>query len=177
MAFAVGAVIGLICGLTLGGGPADPSKALADTEQSADDASTSSSAVDPTAGQPMTADRARAIGANEMGQVLVLMYHHFDTEEAEWTRTPENFRNDIALLKAENYYPINVRDLAAGNIDIPAGKTPVVLTFDDSSPGQYRILDDGTLDPDCAVGIMQAAVEPGVWAASASYFCLLDVNA
>ena len=126
MAFAVGAVIGLIFGLTLGGGPADPSKALADTEQSADDASTSSSAVDPTAGQPMTADRARAIGANEMGQVLVLMYHHFDTEEAEWTRTPENFRNDIALLKAENYYPINVRDLAAGNIDIPAGKTPVV---------------------------------------------------
>jgi len=54
-----------------------------------------------------------------MGQVLVVMYHLIDTKEAEWTRTPENFRNDIALLQAEGYYPINVRDLVSGNIDIP----------------------------------------------------------
>jgi peptidoglycan/xylan/chitin deacetylase (PgdA/CDA1 family) len=175
-AFAIGAFVGLICGLALGGGGVDPSKALADTKQSDSDASTSSSSLDPTAGEPMTAERARAIGANEMGQIPVLMYHHFDTKEAEWTRTPENFRSDIALLKAENCYPINLRDLAAGNIDIPAGKTPVVITFDDSSPGQYRILDDGTLDPDCAVGILQAAVDAGDWASRATFFCLLDVN-
>ena len=124
----------------------------------------------------MTAEQAQAIGANEMGQVLVLMYHLIDSEEAEWTRTPENFRKDIALLKAEGYYPINVRDLASGNIDIPAGKSPVVITFDDSSPGQYRILDDGSLDPDCAVGILQAAVEEGDWASRATFFCLLDVT-
>jgi len=115
------------------------------------------------------------IGANEMGQVLVVMYHLIDVEEAEWTRTPENFRNDLALLQSEGYYPINVRDLASGNIDIPAGKSPVVITFDDSSPGQYRILEDGTLDPDCAVGIMQAAVDAGGWASRASFFCLIDV--
>ena len=94
----------------------------------------------------MTAERARAIGANEMGQVLVVMYHLIDSEESEWTHTPEDLRKDIALLKSEGYYPINVRDLASGNIDIPAGKSPVVITFDDSSPGQYRILDDGTVD-------------------------------
>jgi peptidoglycan/xylan/chitin deacetylase (PgdA/CDA1 family) len=175
IAFAVGAFIGLICGLAFGGGGSGTPRAAAQTEQDSSDVSTQSSELDPSAGEPMTPERARTIGANEMGQVLVLMYHHFDSEESEWTRTPDNFRNDIALLKAEGYYPVNLRDLASGNINIPAGKSPVVLTFDDSSPGQYRILDDGTLDPDCAVGIMQAAVEAGGWASRASFFPLIDV--
>jgi hypothetical protein len=66
--------------------------------------------------------------------------------------------------------------MAAGNLDVPAGKTPVILTFDDSSPGQYRILEDGSVDPDSALGIMQAAVEAGGWAPRASFFPLLDVQ-
>jgi peptidoglycan/xylan/chitin deacetylase (PgdA/CDA1 family) len=175
-AFATGAFIGLVCGLAFGGasGTATPkvaAQAGQDGQTSASDPSQSSSG----SAAPMTPERAKAIGANEMGQVLVLMYHLIDTPEAEWTRTPDNFRKDIALLKSEGFYPINIRDLASGNIDIPAGKSPVVLTFDDSSPGQYRILDDGTLDPDCAVGILQAAVKAGDWAPRASFFCLLDV--
>lgn len=176
VAFAIGAFIGLICGLAFGGAGGATPRAVAETEQRTAESTTDSSDLDPNAGEPMTAERARAIGANEMGQVLVLMYHLIDTEEAEWTRTPENFRKDIALLEAEGFYPINLRDLAAGNIDIPAGKSPVVITFDDSSSGQYRILEDGTLDPDCAVGIMQAAVEEGGWASRASFFCLIDVD-
>jgi peptidoglycan/xylan/chitin deacetylase (PgdA/CDA1 family) len=175
-AFAVGAFIGLICGLAFGGsGGAGTARAAVD------DTTTSTVAVaDDTSlpSEPMTEERARAIGANELGQVLVVMYHLIDSDVSQspdWTRTPEEFRNDMALLKAEGYYPVNVRDLAAGNIDIPAGKSPVVITFDDSSPGQYRILDDGSTDPDCAVGIMQQAVEAGGWASRASFFVLLDV--
>lgn len=177
IAFAVGAFIGLISGLAFGGGKGvSTPKAVAETSAGASTSSSSdpSSTSSEPAG-PMTADRARAIGANEMGQVLVLMYHLFDAKETEWTRTPDNFRKDIALLKSEGFYPINVRDLVTGNIDIPAGKSPVVITFDDSSPGQYRILEDGSIDPDCAVGIMQAAVEEGGWASRASFFCLIDV--
>ena len=174
-ALAVGAFVGLICGLAFGGGGTATPRAAAGATSS-----TTSSTVQTegtsTPGQPMTAERARTIGANEMGQVLVIMYHLIDTKETEWTRTPDNFRKDIALLKAEGFYPINVRDLASGNIDIPAGKSPVVITFDDSSPGQYRILDDGSLDPNCAVGILQAAVQAGGWAARASFFPLLDVT-
>lgn len=151
-------------------------KAVAETVESPSDASADVSDSETSPSEPVTAERAEAIGANEMGQVLVVMYHLFGDEEAEWTRTPDNFRNDIALLQAEGYYPINVRDLATGNIDIPAGKSPVVLTFDDSSSGQYRILDDGTLDPDCAVGILQAAVDDGSWASRGSFFCLIDVD-
>ena len=150
MTFVIGAFIGLVTGLAFGGPADDTAQARVATEEATSDPSALTEAGEETASGPMTAERARAIGANEMGQVIVLMYHLFDSEESEWTRTPENFRNDIALLKAEGFYPINVRDLASGNIDIPAGKSPVVITFDDSSPGQYRILDDGSLDPDSA---------------------------
>ncbi|MCX8032894.1 MAG: polysaccharide deacetylase family protein [Thermoleophilia bacterium] len=124
----------------------------------------------------MTAERAKAIGANEMGLIPVFMYHLIEPEESEWSRTPENFRRDLALLEKEGFWPITVRDLASGNIDIPAGKSPVVLTFDDSSMGQYHILEDGSLDPDCAVGIMQAEVEAKRWAPRASFFPLIDVD-
>ena len=176
IAFATGAFIGLVCGLAFGGasGTGTP-KAVAQTDGSDPDSTTAASLASSVATEPMTPERAKAIGANEMGQVLVVMYHLIDTEETEWTRTPENLRKDIALLKAEGFYPVNVRDLASGNIDIPAGKSPVVITFDDSSPGQYRILDDGSLDPDSAVGILQDAVKEGDWAPRASFFCLLDV--
>src|SRR4030095_13448944 len=45
---------------------------------------------------------------------------------------------------------------------LPAGTTPGVLTFDDSSPGQFRYLEkDGTLeiDPKCGVGILEAFIK------------------
>ena len=120
MAFAVGAFVGLVSGLAFGGGPdLSTPKAAADTTESSSDVSTGSPDESVAPSGPMTSDRAQAIGANEMGQVLVIMYHLFDSEETEWTRTPENFRKDIALLKKEGFYPVNVRDLVSGNIDIP----------------------------------------------------------
>ena len=51
-----------------------------------------------------------------------------------------------------------MNDLMDGNIDITSGTTPVVLTFDDGTEGQFRYMEqDGELviDPDCAVGIME----------------------
>jgi len=115
----------------------------------------------------------------ETGRIMVLMYHIIAAEvtRPEWTRTPADFRDDIALLKSEGYYPINLRDLAHGRVDVPAGRSPVVLTFDDSTPGQYRLLSDGSLDPECAVGIMQTAVAEGDWASRATFFTLLDTEA
>jgi peptidoglycan/xylan/chitin deacetylase (PgdA/CDA1 family) len=96
---------------------------------------------------------------NEMGQVLVLMYHLIGHSGGVYDRTPERFRQDLADLKAAGYYPVNVRDLVSGRMDVPAGRSPVAITFDDSSQGQYRILGDGTLDPDCAVGIMNVLLQ------------------
>jgi peptidoglycan/xylan/chitin deacetylase (PgdA/CDA1 family) len=122
----------------------------------------------------VTVARAKEIGANELGRIPVLMYHLVGTGESYLT--PDQLRFHIALLRSHGFYPTTVREMVEGTMEIPAGKTPVVLTFDDSSPGQYRILDDGALDPDCAVGILQAEVAWGNWAPKATFFPLLDVN-
>jgi len=137
--------------------------------------STTSTAT-PATSSVMTPEKARALHANELGEVPVLMYHLISHTNSQFNRTPDEFRKDIADLMADGYYPVNVRDLASGSIDIPAGKSPVAITFDDSSEGQYRILPDGSLDPNCAVAIMNQAAASGGWARRASFFPLIDVT-
>jgi peptidoglycan/xylan/chitin deacetylase (PgdA/CDA1 family) len=98
---------------------------------------------------------------NELGRVMILEYHKIDYPEERWTRTPENFRRDLETLYAKGYRLINLGDLLDRKIKTPAGTTPVVLTFDDSSPGQFRYIDvNGTvqIDPKSAIGILEAFI-------------------
>src|SRR5256886_11334806 len=81
---------------------------------------------------------AQTLAPNELGRVMILEYHKIDYPEERWTRTPENFRRDLETLYARGYRLIALNDLLDGRIIVPAGTTPVVLTFDDSSPGQFR---------------------------------------
>lgn len=90
---------------------------------------------------------------NELGKVMVLMYHQIHEPESQWCRTPEKFREDLELLYAQGYYLVNLVDLVDGKINVPAGKTPVVLTFDDTARGQINKI-DGKWDPRSAVGII-----------------------
>jgi peptidoglycan/xylan/chitin deacetylase (PgdA/CDA1 family) len=115
---------------------------------------------------------------NEVGHVLVLEYHLIEPgTNDEYSRTPESFRADLSWLVEHDFFPIRFRDLTAGRIDVPAGKSPVVLTFDDSSIGQFRFLDDGTIDPMSAMGIMlDMAEEHPEFPAVATFFPLLDVD-
>ena len=102
---------------------------------------------------------AEPLAPNELGRVRILEYHKIDYPEERWTRTPENFRRDLETLYARGYRLVGLNDLLDGRIALPAGTTPVVLTFDDSSPGQFRYLErDGALeiDPKSAVGILEA---------------------
>jgi peptidoglycan/xylan/chitin deacetylase (PgdA/CDA1 family) len=171
-----GAFTGLVTGLAFRGGTSSGALRVASNTGVAAQATATTQAVDPFAGQPMTPERAKLIGSNEMGLVLVVVYNKISADATDAsTRTPNQFRDDLALLDNEGFYPINISDLASGDINIPAGKSPVAITFDGSSPGQYRILDDGTLDPTCAVGIMQDLIEAGYWHPKATFFCLLDV--
>lgn len=114
-------------------------------------------------------ETAIAVGANEMGRIPVLMYHKIGEDVVP----PARLRDDIARLKAAGFYPTTVRDMAEGTMDIPAGKSPVILTFDDSSPTHYKIREDGSMDPDCAVAILLAESSAADWAAKASFFPLL----
>ncbi len=96
---------------------------------------------------------------NELGRVMILEYHKIDYPEARWTRTPANFRRDLATLYAKGYRLIALGDLLDGRVVLPAGTTPIVLTFDDSSPGQFRYIEQNgvlTIDPKSAVGILEA---------------------
>ena len=95
---------------------------------------------------------------NEIGQVMVLMYHSIGQVEAEWRRTPENLRRDLITLYENDYRAISLKDFVNNNIDVEAGYTPVVITFDDGHKDNFNILmddDELVIDSDCAIGIME----------------------
>lgn len=114
--------------------------------------------------------------ANELGRVMILEYHKVDYPEERWTRTPENFRRDLETLYARGYRLQALNDLLDGKITVAAGFTPVVLTFDDSSPGQFRYIgQNGTLeiDPKCAVGVLETFIkEKPDFGRAATFFVL-----
>ena len=96
---------------------------------------------------------------NELGRVMILEYHKVDQPEERWTRTPANFRGDLERLWERGYRLVALNDLLDGRIATSRGTTPVVLTFDDSSPGQFKLIErhgSWVPDPDCAVGILEA---------------------
>lgn len=95
---------------------------------------------------------------NELGRIMILEYHLIGYPEAQWRRTPENFRKDLEMMYQNDYYPIPLQDLVSGNIKAPAGKTPFAITFDDSSAGQFRYLPKGDrleIDTQSGVGLME----------------------
>lgn len=108
----------------------------------------------------------------------VLEYHLISRPEARWTRTPENFKKDLEWLFRNNYYPMNLKDILTNFKGLPKGKTPVALTFDDSSSSQFRYLPDGKLDPDCAAGIIKAFHDkhPNDWPMAATFFVMVQTN-
>lgn len=96
---------------------------------------------------------------NENGKIMILMYHKFsDKKDDNWTRTFEEFKSDLNKLHNGGYRPISMSDYIEGDIDVPYGMTPVVLTFDDGSRGQlkFNITEEGLIaDENTAVEIMK----------------------
>lgn len=107
---------------------------------------------------------AAQVKANELGQIPVLMYHRVVPKpETTDDRTPAQFRTELERLAREGYVPVTAAEMVTGKIDIPAGRHPVVLTFDDSSPSQLTLDQTGVPRKDTAVAIMRevAARHPG----------------
>jgi peptidoglycan/xylan/chitin deacetylase (PgdA/CDA1 family) len=93
---------------------------------------------------------------NELGRVPILEYHLVGTKEARWEREYTRFRRDLELLYERGYRPITVAELVDKRIDLPRGLSPVVFTFDDASPSQFRYIErNGELvvDSTSAIGI------------------------
>jgi hypothetical protein len=94
---------------------------------------------------------------NELGKLPILEYHRIGPESSCWSRSPQDFRRDLELLYKSGYQSLAMSNYLHGKIDIRTGTHPVILTFDDSSPGQFRYLVQNgkkEIDPDCAVGIL-----------------------
>lgn len=92
---------------------------------------------------------------------MILEYHKIDYPEHRWTRTPENFRRDLETLYTRGYRLVNLNDVLDARIATPAGTTPVVLTFDDSSPGQFRYVQRTgavEIDPKSGLGVLEAFI-------------------
>ena len=118
-----------------------------------------------------------SLSANELGRIPVLEYHLVGDTEGRWQRQRDRFRQDLDLLYARGYRPVTTAELVDGKIDLPVGTSPVVFTFDDASPSQFRYVErNGTLevDPTSALGIWLdfARTHPG-WSNKAT-FCLLS---
>jgi peptidoglycan/xylan/chitin deacetylase (PgdA/CDA1 family) len=109
--------------------------------------------------------KAAKVKANELGQIPVIMYHRIMPKVPVGSddRTPEQFRTELERLAKDGYVPITAKEYTTGRIAIPAGRHPVVLTFDDSSPSQLTLDGSGKPKPDTAVGILQdvARKNPG----------------
>ena len=155
------------------GSASDPEPTVAPTSQPAPTTDVGSLATPPAqaspaatpAASPVVSDIDPAVlyekGVNELGVIPVVMYHAFLSGPTDdvWTRNLDDFRADLQYLYDNNYYVISVRDLIDNTIDVPLGKHPVALTYDDASARQFQFMmnDQGELvpTPDSAVGVLE----------------------
>ena len=92
---------------------------------------------------------------NESGVVPILEYHAIDNGKSTMSRSAAQFRGDLQRLYEEGYRPVALSEYLDNRLAIPAGKSPVIFTFDDARPTQFAYRPDGAVDPDCAIGILQ----------------------
>lgn len=139
---------------------ADENQAISQENEKTDDSSENTADISEKEEEEIDPKESidLSLKPNEAGEIMVLMYHGIGETEAEWVRTVENFKKDLKTLYEKGYRPISLKDYVTNNIDIEAGYTPVVLTFDDGHQNNFNVIEeDGKLivDPNSAVGIME----------------------
>lgn len=102
------------------------------------------------------------IQPNEIGEIPIVMFHNFvknldETSDKEFTTSFQEFEQLLQTLYDSDYRLISMQDFINHDIDVPAGKIPMVFTFDDGSVGQFNLIEkNGELmvNPESAAGIM-----------------------
>ena len=130
----------------------------------------------PGGGSPLDS----SLRANREGRVPILEYHLVADSDSRWGRSWHHFAQDLQLLYDHGYRPVTVSQLVDKKLDLPAGTSPVVFTFDDASPGQFRYIEQNgklEIDSTSAIGIWLAfhAKHPD-WGNRAT-FCMLPAAA
>ncbi|NUR85358.1 MAG: polysaccharide deacetylase family protein, partial [Nonomuraea sp.] len=102
-----------------------------------------------------TPEFAKQVRANEAGLVPVLMYHRIIKKRvASIDRTPSQLKKELEGLAKDGYVPVTAREFATGAMPVPAGRFPVVLTFDDGQPSHFGLDAGGAPKKDTAVDII-----------------------
>ncbi|HEV2065948.1 MAG TPA: polysaccharide deacetylase family protein [Thermomicrobiales bacterium] len=137
----------------------------------------------PEPARRLTTDQLKTYQPNELGVIPVLQYHVFVTDpEAvdQFTMTIDTFTEQLQWLYDHDFYVISMADFLNNTISAPAGKRPVVRTFDDGTAGQFRFIkgSDGNLvpDPDSAVGVMEAFYAEHPDFGRGGFFAVLPFN-
>ncbi len=102
---------------------------------------------------------------NEMGEILVLMYHGLTPTDVKGDiihRSIQGFKDDLQSLYDNNYRTISMDDYINKNINLEAGYSPVVITFDDglNTAFSFDYIDNELIPKkDCAVDILNKFYE------------------
>lgn len=106
------------------------------------------------------------------------MYHDIGKtgKNTDLDRSVAAFEKDLQLLYDKGFYLVNASDVVNNNLDVPAGKSPVVLTFDDARRTQFNLIETekgAQVDPKCALGVMERFVKAHPdWKLHATFFVL-----
>lgn len=108
---------------------------------------------------------------NELGDVPIMMYHGIhnitdneytggNVDKDGYQRTKEAFIEDLEFYYNSGYRMIRLQDYVNGIIDVEAGLSPIILTFDDGLENNIKVtgLDENgniIIDPNSAVGVLE----------------------
>ena len=109
---------------------------------------------------------------DESGNVPIMMYHGIhNINDNEYTggnvdkdgyqRTTEAFKKDLEFYYNSGYRMIRLNDYVNGIIDVEAGYSPIIITFDDGLSNNIKVtgLDENgeiIIDPNSAVGVLES---------------------
>lgn len=113
----------------------------------------------------------QALKVNELGNVPIMMYHGIhnitdnkytggNVDKDGYQRTTAAFEKDLEFYYTSGYRMIRLTDYVNGIIDVEAGKSPIILTFDDGLDNNIKVtgLDEKgeiIIDPNSAVGVLE----------------------
>ena len=108
---------------------------------------------------------------DESGNVPIMMYHGIhnitdneytggNVDKDGYQRTTEAFKKDLEFYYNSGYRMIRLSDYVNGIIDVEAGLSPIIITFDDGLANNIKVtgLDENgniIIDPNSAVGILE----------------------
>ncbi len=114
------------------------------------------SAVNPKETAPTSVPDPKPTAGNELGVVPILEYHNIGPTEGRWQRTPRGLTADLTWLYEHNFALVTMQQYESGDMNIPAGKHPAVLTFDDGDFSQFQWTSAHIPTPTSAVGVLEA---------------------